>query len=472
MSDADVFAALLRRDLRFFIWKAFRTIVPGIDYLPNWHVAAIVYQLMRVHRGENSRLLINQPPRSLKSICASVAYVAWLLGHDPTRRVIVVSYSAELAAELHRQFRMVIDAPWYSALFPAMRPARDTGTELVTTAGGSRYACGVGGSLTGRGADLIIVDDPLKAEEAMSELARRRVIDWYTGTLVSRLNSKKQGAIVVVMQRLHQYDLAGHLIEQGGWEHLNLPALAIEESVIPIWPEKQIIRRPGDVLHPEWESQEVLDRIKAEIGSMMFSAQYQQEPVPPGGNLIQRDWFRFCDKPLALGPGDRVVQSWNVAMATDRTNDFSVCTTWYMIGPDFYLIDVFRARLPYPELRRKVASLAIKYNADTILIEDAGPGMALLQDLRRDLPDGMPRPIGQKPEGSKEDRMMAQSARIEAGHVFLPREADWLDTFLLELLAFPRGKYDDQVDSVSQALKWQANRRFLDIQFCEIGLPA
>ena len=472
MSDADVFAALLRRDLRFFVWKAFRTIVPGIDYLPNWHVAAIVYQLMRVHRGENSRLLINQPPRSLKSICASVAYVAWLLGHDPTRRVIVVSYSAELAAELHRQFRMVIDAPWYSALFPAMRPARDTGMELVTTAGGSRYACGVGGSLTGRGADLIIVDDPLKAEEAMSELARRRVIDWYTGTLVSRLNSKKQGAIVVVMQRLHQYDLAGHLIEQGGWEHLNLPALAIEESVIPIWPEKQIIRRPGDVLHPEWESQEVLDRIKAEIGSMMFSAQYQQEPVPPGGNLIQRDWFRFYDKPLALGPGDRVVQSWDVAMATDRTNDFSVCTTWYMIGPDSYLIDVFRARLPYPELRRKVASLAIKYNADTILIEDAGPGMALLQDLRRDLPDGMPRPIGQKPEGSKEDRMMAQSARIEAGHVFLPREADWLDTFLLELLAFPRGKYDDQVDSVSQALKWQANRRFLDIQFCEIGLPA
>jgi hypothetical protein len=168
MSDADVFAALLRRDLRFFVWKAFRTIVPGIGYLANWHVAAIVYQLMRVHRGENSRLLINQPPRSLKSICASVAYVAWLLGHDPTRRVIVVSYSAELAAELHRQFRMVIDAPWYSALFPAMRPARDTGTELVTTAGGSRYACGVGGSLTGRGADLIIVDDPLKAEEAMS----------------------------------------------------------------------------------------------------------------------------------------------------------------------------------------------------------------------------------------------------------------------------------------------------------------
>jgi hypothetical protein len=128
---------------------------------------------MRVHGGEISRLLVNQPPRSLKSICVSVAYVAWLLGHDPARRVIVVSYSNEFAAELHRQFRMVIDAPWCRALFPGMRPARETGTELVTTAGGSRYATSVGGALTGRGADLIIVDDPLKTEEAMSEAVRK-----------------------------------------------------------------------------------------------------------------------------------------------------------------------------------------------------------------------------------------------------------------------------------------------------------
>jgi hypothetical protein len=143
-----------------------------------------------VQAGEISRLLINQPPRSLKSICVSVAYVAWLLGHDPTRRIIVVSYSNEFAGELHRQFRMIIDAPWYRALFPAMRPARDSGSELVTTAGGGRYATSIGGTLTGRGADLIIVDDPLKAEEAISEPARKRAIDWFGGTLVSRLNDK------------------------------------------------------------------------------------------------------------------------------------------------------------------------------------------------------------------------------------------------------------------------------------------
>ena len=230
MNEHAAFAALLRSDLRSFVWKSFQTILPGTPYLPNWHIDAIVHQLMRVQAGDISRLLINQPPRSLKSICVSVAYVAWLLGHDPTRRVIVVSYANELAAELHRQFRMVIDAPWYRALFPAMRPARDSGTELVTTAGGGRYATSVGGTLTGRGADLIIIDDPLKAEEAMSEPARKRVIDWYAGTLVSRLNDKEHGPIVVVMQRLHENDLAGHLLGQGGWEHLDLPAIAVDDS--------------------------------------------------------------------------------------------------------------------------------------------------------------------------------------------------------------------------------------------------
>src|SRR5207248_11751990 len=199
MIDAAVLAALLRTDLRFCVRKCFHTILPAEPYWPNWHIDAIVHQLMRVHAGEISRLLINQPPRSLKSICVSVAYVAWFLGHDPTRRVIVVSYSNDFAAELHRQFRMVIDAPWYRALFPAMRPAKDSGTELITTRGGSRYATSVGGTLTGRGADLIIVDDPLKADEAQSEPARQRVIDWFSGSLVSRLNDKERDAIVVVM---------------------------------------------------------------------------------------------------------------------------------------------------------------------------------------------------------------------------------------------------------------------------------
>ena len=172
-------AALLRTDLRYFIQRVFATVFPGTEYLHGWHIDAIVFQLMRVHAGDCRRLLINQPPRSLKSLSVSVAFVAWLLGRDSARRIIVVSYASELSAELHRQFRMVMNSRWYQLLFPAMRSAKDTGTELVTTAGGSRYATSVGGTLTGRGADLIIIDDPLKAEEAMSEPARQRVVKWF-----------------------------------------------------------------------------------------------------------------------------------------------------------------------------------------------------------------------------------------------------------------------------------------------------
>ena len=462
MNDHTVLAALLRSDLRFFVWKCFQTILPGTPYLPNWHIEAIVHQLMRVQAGDVSRLLINQPPRSLKSICVSVAYVAWLLGHNPKRRIIVVSYANDFAAELHRQFRMVVDALWYRALFPMMRPAKDSGAELVTTAGGGRYATSIGGTLTGRGADLIIVDDPLKAEEAMSEAARKRVIDWYAGTLVSRLNDKENGPIIVIMQRLHENDLAGHLLGHGGWEHLDLPAIALDDTAIPLGQGKMKMRKVGDLLHPERESKDVLDRIKAEVGSLMFSCQYQQRPIPLEGNLIRRDWFRSYDHLPQQNSVARIVQSWDIAMMTGSANDYSVCTSWMVIKADYYLIDVFRARLQYPDLRRQIASLATRHGAGTILIENAGPGMALLQDLWRDLPPGMTRPIGRKPEGSKADRMVAQSAMIEAGHVYLPKEADWLDSFLLELLAFPSGQYDDQVDAVSQFLHWSSLRRFLD----------
>src|SRR5262245_54065178 len=161
--------AILRTELRYFVRKVFSTVSPGEVFSDNWHIDAIVYQLMLVHQGLNRRLLINQPPRSLKSICASIAYVAWLLGLNPSRRVIVVSYSGDFAAELHRQFRMVVDSDWYRDLFPGTRWAKETGLDMVSTMGGGRLATSVGGTLTGRGADLIIVDDPLNATEALSE---------------------------------------------------------------------------------------------------------------------------------------------------------------------------------------------------------------------------------------------------------------------------------------------------------------
>jgi predicted phage terminase large subunit-like protein len=285
------------------------------------------------------------------------------------------------------------------------------------------------------------------------------VIEWYGGTLVSRLNDKRTGAIIAVMQRLHEDDLAGHLLRQGGWDHLDMPAIALEDEVVELGHGKTHQRRIGDVLHPEREGLAELEKIKTEIGSLLFSAQYQQRPVPVEGNLIRRVWLRYYEPADLPAPSylTRVVHSWDVAMMTGDQNDYSVCTTWRVDKDDVYLLDVFRGRLEYPDLRRKVIALAQDRRPAAILIEDVGPGMNLLQDLQRSMPSGLIRPIGVKPEGSKVDRMAAQSAKFEAGHVHLPKLASWLGEFISELLAFPNGRHDDQVDSVSQFLRWWQN---------------
>jgi predicted phage terminase large subunit-like protein len=215
----------------------------------------------------------------------------------------------------------------------------------------------------------------------------------------------------------------------------------------------------SDVLHPEREGRAALDAIKRDVGSLMFSAQYQQRPVPVEGNLIRRAWFRYFDPAALPSPSyaTRIVQSWDIAMQTSEKNDYSVCTTWRVEKNDVYLLDLFRGRLEYPDLRRKVIALAQQHRPATILIEDAGPGMSLLQDLRNSMPAGLIRPIGVRPVGEKVDRMAAQSAKFEAGQVHLAKDATWHAEFLSEMLAFPNGRHDDQVDSVSQLLTWRQN---------------
>jgi predicted phage terminase large subunit-like protein len=463
VSDLSVVQAVLRSDLSAFVEKCVHTVDPSCRFSPNWHIDAIVYQLMECRSGRVRRLIITQPPRSLKSICTSVAYVAWMLGHDPALSFVCVSYSNELAVELARQFRLVVRSDWYRALFPRMRVHQDTELRLVTTAGGGRLAASIGGTLTGRGADVIIIDDPLKAEEAHSAVARERVISWYRDTLISRPNDKRRSTIILVMQRLHEEDLAGHLLEQGDWTHLDLPAIAAEAQHVPIGPGEFHLRRAGDVLHPEREPMEVLDRIKAEMGSLRFSAQYLQRPVPLEGNLIRRNWFQQYDSLPERGPGVRMVQSWDVATTIGEQRDYSVCTTWLVKKKDYYLVHVLRDRLEYPELKRRIVAMAETYSAQVVLIEDAGPGTHLLQELRQDTPGGVPRPIGIKPDGDKVSRMEAQCAKIEAGQVWLPKEAPWLDEFLHEMLAFPNAKHDDEVDSVSQFLSWKGRERPISV---------
>src|SRR5438034_6681360 len=250
-------------------------------------------------RGEIKRLIITVPPRSLKSICALVAFPAFVLGHYPTRRIICVSYAEALARKHANDCRALMRSTLYHRLFPNTRisNAKDTELEFATTRGGNRLATSIGGTLTGRGGNLIVIDDPLKPQDAYSEAARENTKQWYSNTLLSRLDDKTKDAIIVVMQRLHLDDLVGHLLEQEGWTHLNLPAIAESEFRIPLGPGRYHLRRVGDLLHPEREPREVLDEFKRSMGSLDFAAQYQQEPVAEGGNLIKWDWFQFYDKP-------------------------------------------------------------------------------------------------------------------------------------------------------------------------------
>jgi predicted phage terminase large subunit-like protein len=444
-----------RIDLATFIHRTFQTVSPAQTYQYNWHIEAMAWHLQQCMEGRITRLLITLPPRYLKSICASVAFPAWVLGRDPSKRIVCVSYSADLAGKHARDCRAVMQTDWYRKAFPTrIGPDKNAELDFDTTAHGGRFSTSVGGTLTGRGGDLIIIDDPIKPEEAMSESRRSAANEWYDRTLCSRLNDKRHGVIIIIMQRLHFEDLAGYVLAKEPWTYLNLPAIAETEQKIQIAANAYYRRNIGEVLHEAREDREVLHGIKASLGSFNFSSQYQQVPVPSEGELIKWDWFRRFDQPPLLEPHDRIVQSWDTASTANELSDYSVCTTWQVKGKDYYLMDLLRERLIYPDLKRRVIKHARQHNAGTIVIEDKGSGTCLIQDLRLDGTQGVPYPIPFVPEHDKTTRMSSQSSKIEAGHVYLPQQAAWLDDFRAELLQFPYGRYDDQADSLSQFLNW------------------
>src|SRR5438034_10767831 len=231
--------AILRSDLGYFAERCFCELNPQAAFAMNWHIEVIAAKLAAVREGKIRRLIFNLPPRHLKSLLASIAFPAWCLGHDPSAQILSVSYGQELADKLARDCRSIMTSPWYPRIFPTrLAPHRQAVQEFVTTRQGYRLATSNGGVLTGRGADLILIDDPLKPEEALSKVRREATNDWYANTLYSRLNDKCSGAIVIIMQRLHEDDLVGHVPGQEPWEVVCFPAIAEADEVHeiePIW---------------------------------------------------------------------------------------------------------------------------------------------------------------------------------------------------------------------------------------------
>jgi predicted phage terminase large subunit-like protein len=469
--DPKLVCAARRSHLELFLMKVFETLHPGEPPLKrDWYISAMCHALTRVHRGETTRQIITLPPRHLKSILSTVAFVAWTLGHNPGQQVIVAYYGLTLARHHCRLFRKVMESAWYQRDFPNTKIDSATALELTTTAGGGRRAVSVDSALTGLGADIIIIDDAMKASDARSQVMCDSTRAWFDNTLSSRINDKRTGKIISIQQRLSEADLTAYLFDKGFTE-LKLPAIAEKDELIPIGNGQFHARKIGDLLSPKRENAETLARIKREMGPVAFSAQYQQDPVTPEGNLIQMHWFGSYDEAPERHEFLKVFQSWDTGMSAQPTSDYTVCTTWgfHRDEQKWYLLDVFRQRLDYPDLKRAVIRLHSQWEADRVLIEHAGSGMSLWQEFRasRSL-----RPFMIRPATSKEERFTGCLGEVEAGLILLPNDTPWIEAFRSEIRAFPYSRHDDQVDSFSQFVNYQIGHwRFILTEHAPDGRP-
>ena len=288
----------------------------------------------------------------------------------------------------------------------------------------------------------------------MSAALRESTNQWFDHTLLSRLDDQQRGAIILIMQRLHEDDLTGRVLEQQEWDRVSFPAIAEADEVHHYATPsglKTFCRRAGQPLHPDRQPLETPDQLKRVMGANTFAGQYQQMPAPAGGGLVKVDWFRRYEPHQKPDEFDRIVQSWDTANKVSELSDYSVCTTWGIKRQKLFLLHVMRKQLEYPELRRAVLEQQQAHGAGVVLIEDKASGTQLIQDL---IQEGLAAVTKYKPAGDKIMRMHAQTAVIENGFVHLPTEAPWLEDYLRELAFFPNGRYDDQVDSTAQFLDW------------------
>ena len=453
--DREVVNALMRRDFPSFIHKVFNTINPNTEFMSNWHIDLIAEYLSALDRGEIKRLIINIPPRSLKSICVSVAFPAWLLGHNPKTRIMVASYSQILSTKLSLDTRFVMNSEWYKNLFPQtkLHAKQNQKTKFLTTKYGFRFATSVGGPATGEGGDVLIVDDPHNPSHITSEKARNKAINWYSETFSTRLNNRKDGKIIIVMQRLHEEDLTGFLMEhkKDEWEVLKIPTIAPEDRQYKIGDFSHDVKH-GSSIHESLFSHGVVEKLIKEIGDNNFQAQYQQSPLKNSAGILNMDFMNFYkDLPPKF---DYYIQSWDTAIKISEDSDFSACTSWGIIDNIYYLISCVYHKYEYPQLKKQVKSLYHQYLPAKILIEDKASGQSLIQDLKL---DGMKNIVPCKPLLDKVTRFATCVDLFEQGRVMIPYSGFNAKIIQKQLLEFPNGKHDDIVDSITQFLNYMKN---------------
>lgn len=453
--SSKLLQAILRKDFCSFIHKTFTTINPSMEYYPNWHIELIAEKLEEVRKGNIKRLIINMPPRALKSICVSVAWPAWLLGQDPSSRIMLASYSQILSIKHSMDCRFVVTSEWYKKLFPKtiISKTHNQKSKFMTSSHGFRFSTSVGGSATGEGGDVLIIDDPHNPSHIHSLKMRTKVTEWFEQTFLTRLNNREKGSIILVMQRLHEEDLSGYLMasDPDSWEILKIPAICNMDQKLNI-NGKIIELKLGQPLNQVRDSKESILKIEKEMGRQNFAAQYLQEPVSNSSIMLSREYIEYSDEKIEKF--DYYAQSWDTAIKVSESSDYSVCTTWGVISSKYYLVDLLRIKLDYPSLKKRVIRLNARYNPKIILIEDKASGQSLIQDLQY---EGFSNIIAQKPKLDKITRFASIIPLFEEKRVLLPKDANWLQVFLNEITKFPSSNHDDIVDSVSQFLGYVKN---------------
>lgn len=446
--------------LTTFLKHTFHDLNPSAQYHHNWHIDAICHKLEQVAAGNISRLIINLPPRHLKSIITSVAWPAWLLGEYPDKRVIAASYSYNLSNKFSIDCRGIMQQDWYKNEYPNTKLLNDPNRQdrYYTTEQGSRIATSVMSNIIGEGADILIVDDPHNPTDIYSSVHREAVKNWFDTAFLTRLNSKQEGAIVVVMQRLHVDDLTAHLHKKKNspWDILSLPAISEHRQRIQVAPKQYYIRQPNEVLHPKREDRKTLESLKNEMGQVAYRAQYQQNPMKDAFTIIHREWIQYYEQ---LPPGCPLIfQSWDTALKESEDCDYSVCTTWAEINGYLYLLHCHRCRYSFVQLRAAFEMLVHEYHPETVLIEDQGSGISLYQefvDSQWELGITLEAfPARQ----SKYLRLSQVASYFQNSKIFIPKPDspgnEWVTPYLKELLSFPNTRHDDQIDSTSQFLNW------------------
>jgi len=416
------------------------------DYDLAKHIHLIADHLELIERGVLLRLVTLMPPQNGKTKLISETFPSWYLGRNPDKKIIFITYSQERANDIGRSVRNQLTDPLHASVFPDCRISQDSAAsnKFNTIQNGAYFAVGVGGPITGRGADLLIIDDPIKGrEEAESPTQRRKLKEWYQSVAYTRLASS--GAVILIQTRWHQDDLAGWLLKEQrheNWITLSLPALAEKNDPLG--------RKIGDPLWPKFYSKKRLLEIKKTIGDREFSCLYQQRPTSIEGNLFHREWWKYYENEPEIFDG--VLQSWDCAYEQGGNSSYSVCQTWATKDGNFYLLNQFRKRLTYPALVRSVKEQARLFKPERILIEREASGRSLAQDLY----DNTRLPIKAVPTSnkSKAERAYLVTDFIEAGRVWLPKNAIWLDDFIDEVSHFPHGKFSDQVDTLTMALQF------------------